>query len=383
MANKRDYYDVLGINKSASTDEIKKAFRTLAKKYHPDVNKAADAEEKFKEINEAYEVLSDPQKRQAYDQFGHQSTQGCQGASGFSGFEFEGMGDLDDIINQMFGGFSGFSSSSRSSRQQSRNEINPDIELILKINFIDAIKGGDKKIVYTRKKNCSSCNGTGSEDKSGAEECPTCHGHGYVTREVRTGFGVMSSQQICTNCDGIGTVIKNKCKKCKGKKLVDEEVKLTISIPAGIDQGDQLTVSNRGNEIGKNIGNLYLHVDILPSKYFQRQGNDIYVIGYVDPLLAIVGGKTKVVSPYGEVEIDIPANTRDEDKVRVPGYGVKNERKKLLFNNSAGNLIVTIKFAKPNPLSKSEVEVIKKILASNSKNQEIIDWNNKLLKEIK
>ena len=126
-----------------------------------------------------------------------------------------------------------------------------------------------------------------------------------------------------------------------------------------------------------------MHVDILPSKYFQRQGNDIYVIGYVDPLLAIVGGKTKVVSPYGEVEIDIPANTRDEDKVRVPGYGVKNERKKLLFNNSAGNLIVTIKFAKPNPLSKSEVEVIKKILASNSKNQEIIDWNNKLLKEIK
>lgn len=382
MANKRDYYEVLGVNKSATSDEIKKAFRNLAKKYHPDVNKSPDAEEKFKEINEAYEVLSDNQKRQAYDQFGHNGPQGFQGgAGGFAGFEFGGMGDFDDLINQMFGGFTG-----RGSRQQyhnSRNEVNPDIELVIKINFIDAIKGVDKKISYMRKKNCSACNGTGSEDKSGSQECPTCHGNGYVIRETRTMFGMMRSEQVCSTCDGTGTVIKNKCKKCKGKKLIDEEVTLTISIPAGIDQGDKLTVSNRGNEVGKSIGNLYLYVDIANSKYFQRVGNDIHMIAYVDPLVAIVGGKSKVVTPYGEIEVDIPANTRHDDKIKISGYGVKSERKKSLFSSSTGNLVLTIKFAKPNSLTKSDVEAIKKIISSSPKNQDVVDWNNKLLKEIK
>lgn len=370
MAKKRDYYEVLGVSKTATKADIKKAFRTLAKKYHPDLNKSHDAEEKFKELNEAYEVLSDDNKRANYDQFGHDgpSMGGFNYAGGgFDGFNFTNMGgDIDDLINQMFG----FAGGHRSSRQHSQTQISLDIELVMRISFIDAIKGGDKKISYNRKKNCSHCHGTGSEDDSGVSECPTCHGTGVVFHETRTMFGVMRSEQICKTCDGTGSIIKNKCTKCKGKKYIDEEITLTITIPAGVDQGDRLTVTGRGNEIGKNTGNLYLHVDITPSKYFQRNGNDIYVIGFIDPLIAIIGGKSKVVSPYGEVEITIPANTRYGDHIKVPGYGVKNERKKL-FSTSIGNLIVEVRFAKPVSLSKKEVELIRTILEDNPKNNEV------------
>lgn len=380
MANKRDYYEVLGVSRDATTADIKKAFRTLAKKYHPDVNKSPDAEEKFKEINEAYEVLGDEKKRATYDQFGHDGPNmgGFNYAGGgFDGFNFSGMGgDLDDLINQMFG----FASGGRSSHQQAA--ISLDIELVLRISFLDAIKGGDKKISYMRKKNCPHCHGTGSEDESGVQECPTCHGRGTVFRETKTVFGVMRSEQLCKTCEGTGSIIKNKCSKCKGNKYINEELKLTITIPAGVDQGDKLTVSNRGNELGKNIGNLYLHIDIIPSKYFQRQGNDIYVVGYIDPLIAIVGGKTTVVSPHGEVEINIPANTRYGDKIKVAGYGVKNERKKL-FTSSIGNLIVEIRFAKPATLNKKEADLIKSIISDNPSNSEVNEWNSKILKELK
>lgn len=380
MANKRDYYEVLGVSRDATTADIKKAFRTLAKKYHPDVNKSPDAEEKFKEINEAYEVLGDEKKRATYDQFGHDGPNmgGFNYAGGgFDGFNFSGMGgDLDDLINQMFG----FASGGRSSHQQAA--ISLDIELVLRINFLDAIKGGDKKISYMRKKNCPHCHGTGSEDKSGVLDCPTCHGRGTVSHETKTVFGIMRSEQLCKTCEGTGSIIKNKCSKCKGNKYINEELKLTITIPAGVSQGDKLTVSNRGNELGKNIGNLYLHIDIIPSKYFQRQGNDIYVIGYIDPLIAIVGGKTTIVSPYGEVEINIPANTRYGDKIKVAGYGVKNERKKL-FTSSTGNLIVEIRFAKPATLNKKEVDLIKSIISDNPNNSEVNEWNSRILKELK
>lgn len=377
MSNKRDYYEVLGVSRNASVDEIKKAFRTLAKKYHPDVNKDPSAEDKFKEINEAYEVLSDAQKRQNYDNFGHDGAN-FGGANGFAqGFEFAG-GDFDDLINQMFGGFtSGFSN-----RRQQSNEINLDIDLILKISFIDSIKGKDQKFSYLRKKNCSHCNGTGAEDSSSIKECTTCHGQGHVFRETRTIFGAMRSEQICPTCHGNGSIIENKCKKCKGKKFIDEEITLTVSIPAGIEKGDKLTVSNKGNEIGKQIGNLFLHIDVKDSKFFIRKNNDIYVVAYIDPLIAIVGGKTNVVSPYGEITIDIPANTRYDDKIKVPNYGVKNEKKKSLFSGGTGNLFVIIKFAKPNILNKQEVEEIKKIISNKNINPESIDWNNKILKEI-
>lgn len=379
MANKRDYYEVLGVSKDASTTDIKKAFRTLAKKYHPDVNKSPDAEDKFKEINEAYEVLSDENKRATYDQFGHDGPNmgGFNYTGGFEGFNFSGMGtDIDDLINQMFGFGGG------RTKHQHAATLSLDIELVLRISFLDAIKGGDKKISYTRKKNCSHCHGTGSEDESGVQECPTCHSRGTVFHETKTVFGVMRSEQVCKTCDGTGTIIKNKCTKCKGNKYINEEVKLTITIPAGVDQGDKLTVSNRGNEIGKNIGNLYLHIDIIPSKYFQRHGNDIYVVGFIDPLVAIVGGKSKVVSPYGEVEINVPANTRYGDKIKVSGYGVKNERKKL-FTSSIGNLIVEVRFAKPINLNKKEADLIKTIINDNPSNSDVNEWNNKILKELK
>lgn len=382
MKNKRDYYEVLEIDKNATTDEIKRAFRKLAKKYHPDVNKEPDAEEKFKEINEAYEILSDQQKRAQYDRFGHSANNfGSAGFEGFSnGFDFGNMHDLDDIINQMFGGFSnGFSK--RNSHNQT---VQIDLDILLKINFIESIKGVDKKITYTRKKTCPACHGLGSENKDDVKKCPTCHGSGRVIRETHTAFGIMRSEQECRTCDGTGSIIENKCKKCKGKKYIDEEVTLTISIPSGVESGDRLTVSNKGNEIGNNVGNLYIHLEVKPSKFFQRKDNDIYTVAYIDPLLAIVGGKTKIVSPYGEIEIDIPANTSYDDKIKISGHGVKSERKKTLFNSSSlGNLYVIVKFAKPNHINKSDIEILKNIVNKNGFNEESKDWNNKVLKEIK
>lgn len=371
MKNKRDYYDVLEVSKNATTDEIKKAFRTLAKKYHPDLNKDPSAEDKFKEINEAYEVLSDEQKRANYDRYGHDGANFGGGFDGFSGdFGFSSdMGNLDDILNQMFGGFSG-----GFSKKQSRNEIPLDLDVLLKISFIESIKGVDKKISYIRKKTCSTCKGLGAEDKSDIKECTTCHGLGKVLRETRTAFGLMRSEQICSTCSGTGSIIEKKCKKCKGKKYIDEEITLTITIPAGIEHGDKLTVSNRGNELGKSIGNLYIHIDVKQSKFFQRKGNDIYTVAYVDPLIAIVGGVTKVVSPHGEIDIEIPANVQYDDKVKVPNYGVKNETRKSLFgSSSSGNLYVIIKFAKPNNLSKSDIEELKKIIRNNGTNQDSKD----------
>lgn len=380
MANKRDYYEVLGVSRNATTDEIKKAFRALAKKYHPDVNKSPDAEEKFKEINEANEVLSDPQKRQQYDNFGHSGANFDGMGSGFNASGFGFGEDLDDLINQMFNGFGGGSGGRGGA---GRNETPLNIEKNLKISFIESIRGVDKKITYTRKKNCDNCNGTGSEDKTSSVNCSTCNGKGFVIRQTKTVFGVMRSEQACSVCNGTGSIIKNKCKKCNGKKLLDEEVTLTLSIPAGIDNGEQLVVSNKGNEIGKEIGNLYLNILVEQSKFFHREGNDIFTVTYIDPLIAIVGGLIKVVSPYGEIDVSVPANTKYDDKIRVSNYGVKNARKKSIFNNSTGDLYIIIKFSKSVSLSKSEVEQIKQIIKNNGDNPESVDWNKKILKEIK
>ena len=382
MKNKRDYYEVLEIDKNATTEEIKKSFRRLAKQYHPDVNKDPSAEEKFKEINEAYEVLSNQQKRAQYDRFGHNANNFGGGFEGFSnGFDFGNMHDLDDIINQMFGGFGG----GFSKRQSQHQTIQTDLDVLLKISFIESIKGADKKISYVRKKTCTTCHGVGSENKDDVKKCTTCHGSGRVFRETHTAFGVMRSEQECRTCDGSGSIIENKCKKCKGRKYIDEEVTLTVSIPSGVESGDRLTVSNKGNEIGNSIGNLFIHLEVKPSKFFQRKDNDIYTVAYIDPLLVIVGGKTKVVSPYGEVEIDIPANTSYDDKIRVAGHGVKNEKRKSIFGSSSstGNLYVIVKFAKLNHMNKSDVETLKNIVSKNGFNEDSKDWNNKVLKEIK
>ncbi len=381
MANKRDYYEVLGVSKSSSADEIKKAYRTLAKKYHPDVNKDHDAEEKFKEINEAYEVLSNPDKRASYDRFGHSGPGGFSSNGGFSGgFEFQDLGDLGDIFGDIFGGFG--KSSGFSSKHRKTQKINPDIELIINISFIEMINGVDKKFSYKRKKECSKCHGIGAEDPKDIVKCTVCNGKGTVISQNQTVFGFMRSEHECNVCHGTGKIIKNKCKTCNGNKYIEEEKTLTVNIPAGIKNGEILTVSNRGNEINGEIGTLYLHIQVNPSKFFEVQNNDIYTISYIDPLVALIGGKTKVISPYGPIEIDVPANTRHDDKLKVPNMGIKNS-KKSIFGSSTGNLYVIVRIAKLNEYSKQEINTLKDMVAKHSENEETKDWNSKVLKEIK
>lgn len=390
MANKRDYYEVLGVDKNASSDEIKKAYRRLAKEYHPDRNKTPEAEEKFKEVSEAYEVLSDESKRANYDRFGFDGPNfggngGFYSDMDFGGFQgsFSGadFGGFEDIINQMFGGMAGGFSSSNKQRNPEPKSAN--IELVVNLSFIESIKGTDKKIKFTRDKTCPHCHGTGAENPSDVSTCEKCHGQGYVFIERQTAFGMMRSQQVCPDCKGKGKIIKNKCSECRGRGFLQEEVTLTVSIPQGIDNGEHLVVSNKGNEIDGKVGNLFLIMQITPSQFFERHGNDIYTIGYIDPLVALIGGTAKVVSPWGEVEVNVPANTKHDDKLKVNNYGVRIEKKKTIFSNATmGNLIVIVRISKSNNLSKDQIKQIQDVINANGVNKESESWNNKVLKEV-
>lgn len=385
MANKRDYYEVLGVDKNASDDEIKKAYRKLAKEYHPDRNKSPDAETKFKEISEAYEVLSDSQKRAQYDRFGFNSNQ-FNGGFSSQGFDFQNFGDfgdLGDIFEQMFGGFGGGFGHSQSSRRGQETQ-NINIERLLTISFIESIKGCEKKIKFLRKKTCSKCNGTGGETTSDVTKCSTCNGNGTVINEIQTQLGTMRTQQVCPKCSGKGKIIKNKCSKCHGSSYIDEEVTLIINIPAGIANGEQLVVSNKGNEFGNKVGNLYLIIQVTPSNFFERNGNDLLLKQFIDPLICMIGGKVKIATVWGEIEIDIPANTRNGETLKIPKYGVRLDKKKSLFSTSTdGNLYITIMYAKPNSYDKLDIEKLKEVLNKNPNNKDTIEWNNQILKEIK
>lgn len=384
MASNRDYYEILGLTKSASQDEIKKAYRALAKKYHPDVNKEPGAEEKFKEVNEAYETLSDPEKKSIYDRYGPDGFKygGQGGGSGF--YQSYSTGDFEDIFSQMFGGggsgggFDFFSNPFGQQEQYQEQEENLNLQMQINISFIESVKGTSKKIKFDRKKTCPTCHGTGGKTPNDVTTCNVCNGRGFVVQEKNTIFGVMQSQVPCPNCKGTGKIIKEKCETCKGKTYVIEEVSLTINIPAGIDNGEYLVVSNKGNELNGKIGNLYLVVSVAASKYFERRKNDIYTIAYVDPLVAIVGGVVEVISPWGPINIPIKEGTQDGEKIKVPKYGIRLDNKKTLFSKD-GDLIVTLKYAKPNTLSKEQVEQIKAMI---SKNTEVDTYNKKVLKEV-
>ena len=275
---KRDYYEVLGVDKSASEDEIKKAYRKLAKKYHPDVNKAKDAEEKFKEVNEAYEVLSDPQKKQIYDNYGHAGLEGNMG-SGFDGFTsgFSGdFGGLDDIFENIMGGF-GFRS--RSSSRSSGPIKGENRYLQMSIEFLEAVKGVKKVVTVSVDRKCEKCDGTGARSRSDIETCQTCHGSGKVTRQQRTAFGIMQSVVDCPECHGTGKHIKNRCPECGGSGYINKNEKVEVNIPAGISSGQQVRVQGYGEKgvNGGPNGDLYIEIIVKPHKYFKREENDIYI----------------------------------------------------------------------------------------------------------
>lgn len=357
MANKRDLYEVLGINKSASKDDIKHAYRLLAKKYHPD-NKETGDETKFKEIQEAYDILYDDQKRAAYDQYGFAAFDQAGNNPGASSNPFEGFGfgddggvDLNDIFSSFFGG------GSRSKARRSGPTRGDDSVMRIKINFMDAVLGKDVDISFPYDDVCSSCHGTGAKSTSDIQTCPTCGGTGTIRTTRRSIFGAVESQEVCPNCGGSGKIIKNRCPNCGGKGYTRIKKNVSIHIPCGINSGQQIRVQGMG-EVGKNggqHGDLYIEVIVKEHDYFKREGNDIHIEIPLDFVDAILGTKIDVPTVYGDYAISIPSGTQPGQTFRIKGQGVKDLR-----SGKPGDEYVHIKVNIPSSISKEQKDILEK-----------------------
>ncbi len=359
--NKRDYYEVLGVQKGASEDELKQAFRKLSRKYHPDFNPGdKEAEEKFKEVNEAYEVLSDPEKRSRYDQFGHAGVDPSYGGGGFGGgFSggFGDMGDISDIFSSFFGGFGG--GSSRSNPNAPRR--GQDIQKSVVISFMDACKGINTDIRISRMETCPDCHGSGAAAGSSAETCPDCHGTGQVKVTQRTPFGMISSQKTCTKCGGKGSIIKNPCSKCHGGGRVSVEKTISISIPAGIDDGQTIRSSGQGHGgiNGGPAGDLLTTVTVRPDAIFEREGYDIHVNIPVTFTQAVLGGELTVPTIDGNVSYNMPEGTQNETVFRFKGKGVKK-----INRSDRGDQYVHINVEIPKNLNKKQKDLLREFDSS-------------------
>ena len=363
MATKRDYYEVLGIPKSASQDEIKNAFRTLARKYHPDVNKEPDAEERFKEINEAYGVLSDPEKRAAYDRYGPE------------GVNFQGMPDftsmdLSDILEGLFGfgGFGGMGGYSRRARNAPRRGA--DLSSKIRISFEEAAFGTEKEIDITRDEKCPTCGGSGAEPGTRPVTCPTCRGSGEVRRVQQTFLGSMVQVQTCPTCNGRGEVIEHPCHTCRGSGLVRRTTKRKVSIPAGVDNGNQIRIMGEGQPgvNGGPSGNFYLELDVEPHPYFRRSGNDILLDVDINIAQAALGDEITVPTLDGEEKLRIPPGTQPGKVFKLRNKGIP-----VLNRNSRGDQLVTVNVQIPTQLTdeqKALLESLGKTMGTEIKIQE-------------
>lgn len=321
MATKRDYYEVLGVSKDASQDEIKKAYRKLAKKYHPDLNKDPDAPKMFEEVQEAYDVLSDDNKRAQYDQFGHAAFD-QNGGPGFNG-GFGGFNDVDvsDIFSQFFGG--------GARRRQPEGPMRGNDKVIrIRINFMDSIMGTKVEIPVDYDETCTHCNGTGAENGTAFETCPDCHGTGYVTTRSQSFFGVVEQKSACPHCHGTGKVIKKKCSHCNGQGYKHVSSKLQVTIPAGIMDGQQIRVAGKGEHgyNGGQSGDLYIVVQVQGDKTFRRDNNDIHVTIPVSIIDLILGTTLTVPTVYGDCDVELKAGTKVDSVLKIKGKGVKSSR---------------------------------------------------------
>ena len=372
MAEKRDYYEVLGVNKNATDDELKKAYRKLAKKYHPDANpdNKKEAEAKFKEVNEAYENLSDPQKRRMYDQFGHNGPQGfggngggyySSGFDGFSGFSgFSGMGDfgdLGDIFSSFFGG--GFGSSGRSSRTKNGPTKGANLQYDIEITFEEAFLGVEKTINFSREEKCDSCKGTGAKSGTQPQTCSMCHGTGQVTQVQATILGQMQTTRTCSNCHGTGKVIKEPCETCRGKGKVRKQAKIRVKIPEGIDDNQTVVLRGEGaaGSNGGSKGDLYINVHIKPHHLYTRKGNNVYCDIPVTVTQATLGAAIEVPMVDGTKDkFKIPEGTQTDTKFRIRGKGFKSPN-----SNYAGDLIFTIIVQTPKKLTKEQRDLFEQL----------------------
>ncbi len=369
MADKKDYYEILGVDKGASEDDLKRAYRKLAKQYHPDMNPGnAEAELKFKEVNEAYEVLSDPEKRQKYDRYGHAafdpSMGGGAGFGGFGGFGGGGF-DFGDIFSSIFGGGS-------SSRSRSNAVDGEDIIVRVTISFEEAVFGCKKEISFARIEGCSECGSSGAAKGTKPETCATCHGTGSVKVQQNMGFGYMETQRACSNCRGTGKIIKTPCKNCNGKGFIKINKKMEVTIPAGIDSEQRIILRGQGSA-GRNggaNGDLFIQVRVLPHNIFERDGDNLYCeipISFAEAALGaeidvpIIGGKTE--------KFTIPEGTQSDTSFTLRGRGVQN-----VNNKRKGDLIFTVNVETPKNLTAEQKKLLSAFASSlgenNTKNKQ-------------
>ena len=359
MAEKRDYYEVLGVSKNASEDEIKRAYKKLARKYHPDMNPGAkEAEEKFKEVNEANEVLSNPEKKAKYDQFGFAGVDpnygaGQGGYGGAGGFDF---GDLGDIFGSFFGG--GFGGGRRNPNAPQRGE---SIRASLSVEFTEAAFGCEKSITIDRFEQCPTCKGKGCAPGTTPEVCTECHGTGTVTQAQRTPFGMMQSQTVCPKCRGKGQIIHQPCPDCRGAGVVRKRRTIQVNIPAGIDNGQTISLRGQGHS-GKNggpAGDLLITVMVRPHEIFRRDGTAVFCEAPITFTQAVLGGTLEIPTIDGKVKYDIPEGTQTGTVFRLRGKGIP-----VLNGRGRGDQYVTVNIETPRNLNREQKEALKKFSES-------------------
>lgn len=367
--NKRDYYEVLGVPKTATEDEIKSAFRKLAKKYHPDVSKEPDAAEKFKEAQEAYAVLSDESKRKQYDQFGHAAFE--NNGAGTSGFDFSDF-DFSDIFGDIFGGgFGGFNFGS--GRSSSRARKGRDSIINVNLTFEEAVFGCKKTVNVTVNDTCSECDGKGGH---GEKKCSTCNGSGTVTAEQRSLFGTFMTRTTCTECNGKGKVYEKTCSSCRGAGTIRKNKELEVKIPAGVDTGNQLRLSGKG-EAGINggpNGDLYLEFNVKEHPIYKREDIDVYLEYPISITDAVLGCKKEVPTLYGTVKLTINPGTQTNDKYRLKGKGIED-----VHSSRKGDMYVIIKVSIPNKLTREQKKLFDELSKTDLNDNDMLKKINKYI----
>ena len=346
--NTTEYYDRLGVSKDASQDEIKRAYRKMSKKYHPDINKEPGAEEKYKEVQEAYETLSDDQKRAAYDQYGPDGANGFGGQGGFGGFDGgAGFGGFEDIFSSFFGG--------GATRNPNAPRQGDDLQYRVNLSFEEAIFGAEKEVHYNREATCKTCSGSGAKPGTSPVTCGRCHGQGVINVDTQTPLGMMRRQVTCDVCHGTGQEIKEPCQTCHGTGHEKQSHKVSVKIPAGVETGQQIRLAGQG-EAGFNggpYGDLFVIINVNPSDKFTRDGSTIYYTLNISFVQAALGDTVEVPTVHGNVEMTIPAGTQTGKTFRLKGKGAPRLR-----GGSQGDQHVTVKIVTPTKLNDAQKEAL-------------------------